>query len=39
MFGASDAVRIRWNAAIRARADFISTDQFETLASLIARVR
>jgi len=34
-FGSQDAARIRWNAAIRAHADLISTDQYETLAGLI----
>ena len=34
-FGSLDAVRIRWKAAIRAHADFISTDQYETVAGLI----
>ena len=34
-FGSLDAARIRWNAVIRAHADFISTDQYETVAGLI----
>ena len=38
-FGSGDAVRIRWNALIRAHADFISTDQYEMVASLIRMAR
>jgi len=34
-FGSLDAARIRWNAVIRAHADFISTDQYEAVAGLI----
>ena len=34
-FGSREAVQIRWNALIRAHADFISTDQYETVAGLI----
>jgi len=34
-FGTLDAARIRWNAVIRAHADFISTDQYPTVAGLI----
>jgi hypothetical protein len=30
-FGSLDAARIRWDAAIRAHADFIATDQYEEL--------
>jgi hypothetical protein len=34
-FGSKEAVLIRWKAAARAHADFISTDQYEELASVI----
>lgn len=34
-FGSLDAARTRWNAVFRAHADFISTDQYETVAALI----
>ncbi len=34
-FGSREAVQIRGNALIRAHADFISTDQYETVAGLI----
>jgi len=33
--GSLDAARVRWNAAIQAHSDFISTDQYETVAGLI----
>jgi hypothetical protein len=33
-FGSLDAVRIRWQAAIDARVDFIATDQYEQYANL-----
>ena len=38
-FGSLDAARIRWSAVIRAHADFISTDQYETVAGLIGTGR
>jgi hypothetical protein len=34
-FGSRDAVEPRWKAAIQAHADFISTDQYETVAQAI----
>ena len=34
-FGSIDAVRPRWRAAIAAQVDFIATDQYEALASLL----
>jgi hypothetical protein len=34
-FGARETVELRWRAAIQAHADFISTDQYETLGNLI----
>jgi hypothetical protein len=34
-FGALDAVRVRWRAAIRSHVDFIATDQYEELASIL----
>ncbi len=36
-FGSLQAAMTRWKAAIRAKADFISTDQYEEVAKLIAR--
>jgi len=38
-FGSLDAVRARWLAAIAAGVDLIATDQYEELATLIARPR
>lgn len=38
-FGSPAAVHIRWNALIRAHADFVSTDQYETVAGLIRTAR
>jgi hypothetical protein len=35
-FGTRDAAVTRWNAAIRAKADFISTDHYEQLATALA---
>jgi hypothetical protein len=35
-FGSKKAVRPRWKAAIRANADFISTDHYEELSKMIA---
>jgi hypothetical protein len=35
-FGSKDVVIPRWQAAIRAKADFISTDQYEDLSKMIA---
>ena len=32
-FGSLEAVRLRWNAAIRAKVDLIASDQYEELAS------
>ncbi|MGC9971532.1 MAG: hypothetical protein ABSE56_13190 [Bryobacteraceae bacterium] len=34
-FGAPEAALVRWNAAIKAHADFIGTDQYEDLAKVI----
>jgi glycerophosphoryl diester phosphodiesterase len=34
-FGSLDAARLRWRAAIAARADLIATDQYEELAALL----
>ena len=34
-FGSVDAARARWNAAIAAGVDFIATDQYEELDSLL----
>lgn len=34
-FGHLDAARVRWRAAIAAGADFVATDQYETLAALL----
>jgi hypothetical protein len=34
-FGSRDAALVRWNAAIKAHADFIATDQYEELAKAI----
>jgi hypothetical protein len=34
-FGSRDAAKVRWQAAIRARADFISTDHYEELGAAI----
>ena len=34
-FGSKDKVLPRWKAAVRAHADFISTDQVEDLAGVI----
>ena len=38
-FGSREAVLPRWKAAIRAKADFISTDQYEDLSKMIAAGR
>jgi len=34
-FGSLDAAETRWRAAIAARVDFIATDQYEALASVV----
>ncbi len=34
-FGTARAALLRWNAAIKAHADFIATDQYEDLAKVI----
>lgn len=34
-FGSKDAARVRWNALIKAHADFIATDQYEDVAETI----
>ncbi len=34
-FGSRDAALMRWNAAIKAHADFIATDQYEELAKVL----
>lgn len=34
-FGTPEAALLRWNAAIKAHADFIATDQYEDLAKVI----
>jgi hypothetical protein len=38
-FGSLEAAQIRWNAAIKAHADFIATDQYEDLAKAIRAQR
>jgi hypothetical protein len=38
-FGSRDAAIIRWKAAIRSGADFISTDHYEQLATMIASAK
>jgi hypothetical protein len=38
-FGSKDKVLPRWKAAIRAKADFISTDQYEDLSKMIAATK
>lgn len=38
-FGSREAALIRWNAAIKAHADFIATDQYEDLAKVIRTSR
>lgn len=38
-FGSPEAARIRWNAAVKARADFIATDQYEDLGKFIRSKR
>jgi hypothetical protein len=34
-FGSKEAARVRWDALIKAHADFISTDQYEDVAEAI----
>jgi hypothetical protein len=34
-FGSEEAAQLRWNAAVKAHADFIATDQYEDLAKVI----
>ena len=38
-FGSEDAARLRWRAAIRAGVDFIATDQYELLRSVLIASR
>lgn len=38
-FGSKEAARVRWNALIKAHADFISTDQYEDVAEAIHAAR
>jgi hypothetical protein len=38
-FGSKDKVITRWQAAIRAKADFISTDQYEDLSKMISQTK
>jgi len=38
-FGAAEAVQARWQAAIRARVDFVATDQYEAFAAQLNRYR
>jgi hypothetical protein len=38
-FGSKDKVRPRWQAAVRAHADFISTDQMEDVAAVVKGAR
>jgi hypothetical protein len=38
-FGSREAAMVRWNAAIKAHADFIATDQYEELAKVIRAKR
>jgi hypothetical protein len=37
-FGSHDAAVVRWKAAARAKADFISTDHYEELARMLAKI-
>lgn len=37
-FGSIDAARVRWQAAIRARVDFVSVDQYEEFANALHRI-
>jgi hypothetical protein len=38
-FGGLDAAQARWDAAIRAGADFVATDQYEAFAQRLAEMR
>jgi hypothetical protein len=38
-FGSAEGARIRWNAAVKAHADFIATDQYEDLGKFIRSKR
>ncbi|MFC5861827.1 hypothetical protein ACFPT7_05950 [Acidicapsa dinghuensis] len=38
-FGSRDAAMIRWKAAVKAKADFISTDHYQQLATMIASAK
>jgi hypothetical protein len=38
-FGSKDAARVRWNALIKAHADYIATDQYEDVAQTIHAAR